>query len=108
MSNESNTNVSAQTVLSLGVSIEKMGELRTSFFAERQTVQDAVSASAKVNKRDNLVEYADYLFNMQLKDKYEYAQKKIERVKLQAVVVLIGAGKTEAEARTMLGLGPKS
>lgn len=82
-----------------------MRYIQSAFYAERETLQEDVTANAKKANVDKFELYAQILFHQRLSDRYEYAKSKQEKVLRGALGVLIATGMSETEARKRLGLG---
>ena len=87
------------------VSAELLKAVQTAFFSERDSFIQEVEKNAKSRKVDKYSYYAGLVFQSALESRVEYAKSRQEKVLRSAIGVLIASGKTEQEARKMLGLG---
>lgn len=97
---EINSNTSAVVI---GEADQRM--LQSAFYAERDSFQESVEREAKAQKKDKFELYAQILFSQRLSERFDYAKSKQTKVLKGALAVLIATGKSEVEARKMLGLG---
>lgn len=79
--------------------------LQSAFYAERDSFQESVEREAKAQKKDKFELYAQILFSQRLAERFDYAKSKHDKVLKNAYYVLLATGKSETEARKMLGMG---
>ena len=78
---------------------------KVAFYAERDSFQEEVKAAAKKAQIEPMAYYIGLMLDQALQSRYEYALSKREKVLKAAMSVLLATGKSEADARKMLGLG---
>lgn len=78
---------------------------KVAFYAERDSYQEDVKSAAKKAQVEPIQYYIGLMLDQALQSRYEYALSKREKVLKAAMSVLLATGKSEADARKMLGLG---
>lgn len=82
-----------------------VNKAKVAMYAERDSFQENLKAEARKLKIEPIQFYVNLLLDQALEARYEYALSKREKVLKAAMSVLLATGKTESEARKMLGLG---
>jgi hypothetical protein len=95
----------SDTVFSLGISTETASKLKYGFIAERDSVQEAIEAEARLLKVDPLQVYATRLALGVFDERFDRYEAKRTAVLEKAVKVLVAGGMTAEKARQALGLG---
>jgi len=82
-----------------------VNKAKVAMYAERDSFQENLKAEARKLKIEPIQFYVNLLLDQALEARYEYALSKREKVLKAAMSVLLATGKSESEARKMLGLG---
>lgn len=92
----------AQTILSLGVSEESMKQLKTLFLSEPDEVQLVIKRFAAENKRDFLIEYANWVFLQHVEKQYTPKRIALLALRIPTYELMLKSGMTKEKALAAL------
>jgi predicted metal-dependent RNase len=102
MSNADNNQ--AQTVLSLAITTESMKQIKTCFYQEKDEIQEVIKKLASKNKRDYLVEYANYVFLSNLEKAYGVQRVKYVASHVSTIDLMVKSGVEKEKVLAILGI----
>jgi hypothetical protein len=89
----------------LAIPAKDYNQLNSCFFAEKESFQETLKGIAKAEGIEVLEVYTRKLFAQAFAERQEWANAKRVKVLKSAISILVATGKSEAEAKRMLGLG---